>query len=97
MRKQQADSEIDSKWLQQQEDNIKKRLSIISVNEANGNDGTQLVNKLPSELYSPVTVNKPQQLSPQPAGSDQGTSSSASSTPTNIDSKVNIAFHLCDD
>ncbi|CAO1301357.1 unnamed protein product [Diamesa serratosioi] len=86
LRKQQADSEIDSKWLQQQEDNIKKRLSIISVNEANGNDGSQLVNKLPSELYSPVSVTKPQQLSPQPAGSDQG-SSSASSTPTNNDSK----------
>lgn len=84
MRKQQADSEIDSKWLQQQEDNIKKRLSIISVNEANGNDGSQL----PSELYSPVTVVKPQQLSPLPTGSDQGTSSSTSSTPTNNDSKV---------
>uniref|UniRef100_A0A182K8Z9 Focal AT domain-containing protein n=1 Tax=Anopheles christyi TaxID=43041 RepID=A0A182K8Z9_9DIPT len=35
LRKQQQESEIDSKWLQQEENNLKKRLSLITANTAN--------------------------------------------------------------
>uniref|UniRef100_A0A182PJM9 Focal adhesion kinase 1 n=1 Tax=Anopheles epiroticus TaxID=199890 RepID=A0A182PJM9_9DIPT len=35
LRKQQQESEIDSKWLQQEEINLKKRLSLITANTAN--------------------------------------------------------------
>uniref|UniRef100_A0AAG5DN03 Protein kinase domain-containing protein n=1 Tax=Anopheles atroparvus TaxID=41427 RepID=A0AAG5DN03_ANOAO len=35
LRRQQQESEIDSKWLQQEENNLKKRLSLITANAAN--------------------------------------------------------------
>ncbi|XP_058118028.1 uncharacterized protein LOC131289552 [Anopheles ziemanni] len=35
LRRQQQESEIDSKWLQQEENNLKKRLSLITANTAN--------------------------------------------------------------
>lgn len=96
MRKQQEDSEKDSRWLQQQEDNIKKRLSIASLNELPvESNGTSLV------LSKPPISEKPP-LSPRlPVDSIPSSSSSASSpqgTEKKADGKVdrkNDPVYLC--
>jgi len=80
MRKQQEDSEKDSKWLQQQEDNIKKRLSIVSMTElqevSNGAHG--VVGKPPTGEKAPLSPKlsldkaSPSALtSPQAAGAEK--------------------------
>lgn len=71
MKKQQEESESDAKWLRQQEDNIKKRLSISSLNETaidsintsvpppkpSTSDRTPLSPKLNVQQISPVPSN----------------------------------------
>ena len=76
MRKQQEDSEKDSRWLQQQEDNIKKRLSIASINEMTvDTNGTNNVAGKP-----PIAEKAP--LSPRMTNEHPSTSSLATSPQT---------------
>jgi focal adhesion kinase 1 len=69
IRKQKEESEIDSKWLQQQEDNIKKRLSINSMSDCNEIEVIQAIQQQQqqqqprSDLYSSVNAKQP--MSPQ--------------------------------
>lgn len=95
MRKQQEDSEKDSRWLQQQEDNIKKRLSIASLNELTieSNGTHQIAGK-------PPIAEKPQ-VSPRiPADfpSASGSASSPHGTLKKADAKIdrkNDPVYLC--
>lgn len=75
-RQQQEDSEKDSRWLQQQEDNIKKRLSIASltdvkIEQTNGSSNhvtgkppvaerTPLSPRLPADQHSSSNASSPQ-------------------------------------
>ena len=69
MKKQQEESESDAKWLRQQEDNIKKRLSISSLTEAS----IESINSTSAPLSKPSTSDRTplspkmsvQQISPQ--------------------------------
>lgn len=92
LRKQQEESEKDSRWLQQQEDNIKKRLSISSLNdpvlETNG---------------KPPIAEKPP-LSPRPTFDQQarGSTSSLAISPSTTEKKIeamvdrkNDRIYLC--
>jgi focal adhesion kinase 1 len=84
MRKQQEESEKDSRWLQQQEENIKKRLSIASLNDvpamdSNGQQQQHVVGKPPIAEKAP--------LSPRMLHEPSASSSSASS-PQGSDKKV---------
>lgn len=83
LRRQQEESEKDSRWLLQQEDNIKKRLSIASLTDVKieqTNGGSNHVTGKP-----PVAERTP--LSPRlPA--DQHSSSSNASSPQPNDKKV---------
>jgi focal adhesion kinase 1 len=78
LRKQQEESEKDAKWLRQQEDNIKKRLSISSINDLPPSDvassssspaaATQFMNDTaPIDQSSPPTsvLTSPQDLGKQ--------------------------------
>ncbi|CRK93832.1 CLUMA_CG007359, isoform A [Clunio marinus] len=61
LRKQQEESEKDSRWLQQQEDNIKKRLSIASLNDVIVDSSGQ---QIASVTVKPPIAEKPP-LSPR--------------------------------
>lgn len=94
LRKQQEESEKDSRWLQQQEDNIKKRLSIASLNEFPvESNGTHVSGK-------PPIAEKPP-LSPRLLQDQASTSSAATSpqgTEKQTDSKLdrkNDPVYLC--
>jgi focal adhesion kinase 1 len=74
MRKQQEDSEKDSKWLRQQEENIKKRLSISSLTEISV-EGIQ-------NPIKPITNDKgplSPKMNPELQSNSASTSSSSSS------------------
>lgn len=82
LRKQQEDSEKDSRWLQQQEDNIKKRLSIASLNDVTvETNGQQVVGKPPIAEKAP--------LSPRIVP-EQGPSSSLASSPQSTEKKTDV-------
>lgn len=88
MRKQQEDSEKDSRWLQQQEDNIKKRLSIASLNElpVESNGTSHVIGKPPISEKPP--------LSPRLLVDPVPSSSSSSSSDGRVDRK-NDPVYLC--
>lgn len=57
LRKQKEESEMDSKWLQQQEDNIKKRLSINSAADSNEMEMVQSMHQMKAaDLYSSINA-----------------------------------------
>lgn len=87
MRRQQEDSEKDSRWLQQQEDNIKKRLSIASLTDVKVeplNGGANHVAGKP-----PVAERTP--ISPRIPVDQQSSSSNASSPQPLNDKKIDRA------
>lgn len=94
MRKQQEDSEKDSRWLQQQEDNIKKRLSIASLNELPvESNGSHVVGKPPIGEKAPLS---PRLIQEQPSTSSAATSPQG--TERKADAKVdrkNDPVYLC--
>uniref|UniRef100_A0A182YAY9 Focal adhesion kinase 1 n=1 Tax=Anopheles stephensi TaxID=30069 RepID=A0A182YAY9_ANOST len=53
LRKQQQESEIDSKWLQQEENNLKKRLSLITANAASMSLDQQTAGPMMAEGSTP--------------------------------------------
>jgi focal adhesion kinase 1 len=84
LRKQQEDSEKDARWLMQQENNIKKRLSLASLNDPQlsiETNGTQHV------VGKPPIAEKPQ-LSPRILQDQLASSSSSASSPQGSDKKV---------
>lgn len=93
LRKQQEDSEKDSRWLQQQEDNIKKRLSIASLSELSvESNGTHVVGKPPIAEKAPLSPRLSQdQASSSSATSPQGTEKKAD---VKVDRK-NDPVYLC--
>lgn len=64
MKKQQEESEKDAKWLREQEENIKKRLSISSLNDLQLNGGQVVAGKPPTQATTTIT-NERAPLSPK--------------------------------
>lgn len=93
LRKQQEDSEKDSRWLQQQEDNIKKRLSIASLSELSvESNGSHPIGKPPIAEKAPLSPRlQLDQASSSSATSPQGTEKKADAK---IDRK-NDSVYLC--
>jgi focal adhesion kinase 1 len=97
LRKQQEDSEKDSRWLQQQEDNIKKRLSLASLNdqlliEANGTQ--HVVGKPPIAEKAPVSPRLLQDQGPSSSSSASSPQGSEKKLDGKIDRK-NDPVYLC--
>lgn len=89
LRKQQEESEKDSKWLQQQEDHIKKRLSIASLNDVPvESNGQHVAGKPP--------IAEKAQLSPRMI-TDQTPSTSSASSPQGTEKKAELKINRKND
>ncbi|KAG4070105.1 hypothetical protein HA402_013348 [Bradysia odoriphaga] len=82
LRKQQMESEVDSRWLQQEENNLKNRLSFITTGAADSENGHLSGNFSQSPRFSPQnSISGPQSLGECPPTPTQPTFDSRPHTP----------------